>query len=62
MSHATLPEILREKARGCELNAVAKADAGNETAGNGFLVAAIVLHEVADAVEQAETDVGERAA
>lgn len=43
---------LRQKARDYELNALAQADAGNETEARAFSAIAIVLFEVADTLDE----------
>lgn len=45
-------DLLREKAQSYELNALAKADAGQIDAANAFTAIAIVLYEVAEVLEQ----------
>ncbi len=45
-------DLLREKAKSYELNALAKADAGEVDAASAFSAIAVVLYEVAEALEQ----------
>lgn len=45
-------DLLREKAKLYELNALANRDAGQTTAATAFSTIAIVLYEIAEALEQ----------
>lgn len=49
----TLVEILREKAKGYELNALAERDRGRNGCADDFAAIAVTLLELADAFEQA---------
>lgn len=49
----SIVEILREKAKGYELNALSQRERGKPTAAEDFAAVACALHEVADAFDKA---------
>lgn len=53
---SALATILRDKAREYDLNALAHKGRGLTDSANGFTSVAITLHEIAEALEQAELE------